>query len=194
MKKIILLLLIAFLCMAFVPVTPEESAKNNAAVEIAIKDFLKTRHSKKHEVFTIYLNDASNDMIALSIFNPLNKFYIDLDVDTLGMKHYGTRHVIKNKKLFYWDDPNYGLTQELVDALYKYDQLDTITLENGVVVSTGGGASMHYFFCKNDLSVYKQVFTRFPFSWYKSHPLRCVNSSGEKMPVEYKQPKPFSVQ
>ncbi|MDR1517840.1 MAG: hypothetical protein LBS52_07095 [Dysgonamonadaceae bacterium] len=83
-------------------------------------------------------------------------------------------------KLFFWDDPNYGLTEEMIKVLMDYNIADL--LENSEVNHILGqewqgidrrtkGAD--YYFCKENLNNYKRVITSAAAGWYEPPKLKC---------------------
>lgn len=189
MKNLLLAIVFtALFCSAASPPDGKQKvAAPDAVVEIA--DFLKCRVSKKHNVFSVNIYDRdeyetyeiSEDITTLSI-SPAEttrpQYYITL-ADTLGSTRLPTRHVVKNGKLFYWDDPDYGLTEETIRTFLEFnlaeplDISDLALLLGQEVWGDERTKAAHYYFCKNNLSSYKRVITSIAIGWYNPPKLRC---------------------
>jgi len=83
-----------------------------------------------------------------------------------------SRYIIKNGKLFYWQDKNYPVTEEMIAVLWEYNllQTDLIIPEFSIDDSKKGA---HYYFCKNDLLKYKKVITNIGLGYYKPPEFKC---------------------
>jgi hypothetical protein len=82
-----------------------------------------------------------------------------------------TRYVIKKGKLFYWRDKNYPITEELISVLRKNNLLEDYDMfPNGFDDSKKGA---DYYFCKNNLSIYKRVISRLAPGGYEPPKLKC---------------------
>ena len=152
------------------------TGNRNDAVNNAVTDFLRSNLSKKGDTFIVYFADINEDVIALGIGSSDFKVWVYPE-DTIGSHRIFTRHLIKDGKLFYWDDPDYGLTQEMIDALVAFDHVDSTNFYGQVAYPSYGinekekGAD--YYFCKDDLTNYKRVITNIAIGWYDPPKLRC---------------------
>lgn len=193
MKKIILgLFATALFCSAFTPPAEQKTAVNDTAVEIAIMDYLKYKSNKPFSTFDVEIDVISeyapykiNEQVTVIDISPgFRKIYVT-SVDTIGSTRIPTRHIIKNGKLFYWHDPNYGLTEEMVKVLFQFNIADSIDLadlfatqdertDNYIHYQDDKKAKVAtYYFCKKNLNNYKRVITNIATGWYKPPKLKC---------------------
>ncbi len=178
-------------CSALAPPIHQRKSIQDNAIEIAIEDYLKCRLSKPYNAFLVWIDGISeyapykidDDLIFIDISPAFYKVYIT-PVDTLGSTRVPTRHTIKNGKLFYWHDPDYGLTEEMVDIFHQFNVADSIRLEEIFTrqdertdsyyqVKNHSKRGAHYYFCKNNPSNYKRVITNIATGWYKPPTIRC---------------------
>ena len=89
-------------------------------------------------------------------------------------------------KLFLWNDDDYPITEELLDALHRYnlfvdydtflkneglpDDIGIIILDNPVDDSKKG---INYFFCKNNLTIYKKVISSSALGYFDIPKIKC---------------------
>lgn len=170
------------------PVLPEN--RIDAAIEIAITDFLKCRLKRHHNAFSIRMYERgeydryeiNDDLIAISI-SPREttdpQYYFTL-ADSVGSMRLPTRHMIKGGKLFYWHDSEHVLTSETIAAFKEYNvAADSLSLPDHFsllgleVYGDDFQKAAQYYFCKNDLSNYKRVITSTAMGWYEPPRLRC---------------------
>lgn len=194
MKKSLTIVILAALCysVASQPIS-DKNANCNTAFEIAITDFLKCGLCKKYNVFYVSVSDRNGyerykintDILTINIFptetkNRTMPFYYITQADSVGSKRLPTKHIIKNGKLFYWHDSEYGLTEEMIKVLIDYnvaDSLETSEIDHilgqewqGIDEKTKGA---DYYFCKNNLNNYKRVITNIGIGEYKPPKLKC---------------------
>jgi hypothetical protein len=81
-------------------------------------------------------------------------------------------YVVKDGKLFYWWDENYPVTEEIISILRKYNLLQTDLIIPDFSTNDDHKRK-HYYFCKNDLSIYKRVITKVSLGNYKPPQLKC---------------------
>lgn len=190
MKKLLLIIFfVALCCSATRPIERGKYATNDVVIETAIEDFLRCKSSKDHNVFSILINFHSehspykieDDIVTLSILPKETtdpQYYITL-VDTLGSTRLPTRHVIKDGKLFYWHDPDYGLTKETIEAFLEFNLAERLEISDlsfllgQEVYGDERTKAAQYYFCKNDLTNYKRVITNIAIGWYKPPRLKC---------------------
>lgn len=165
------------------------TAAQEVAVEKAISDFLKCKLSKKHNAFSVSIYERGeydpyeigDDLITVSILGTITEipYYRITLVDTLGSTRLPTRHVIKDGKLFYWYDSDYGLTEETIKVFLEYDLAELMDISDLCLLLgqegylDGGVKSADYYFCKQDLSNYKRVITSIATGWYKPPKVKC---------------------
>ncbi len=190
MKKILALLIFtAFICSAMNPPVVPHIAAHNDAIEIAITDFLKCSLRKKYSAFYVSIYDRgeydryeiSDNLIVISILpseTSAPQYYIT-PIDTIGSTRLPTRHLIKDGKLFYWHDSDYGLTEETIRVFREYnlaDQYENSRLDDifgQEVYGDDFAKSAQYYMCKNDPTNYKRVITNIATGWYEPPKLKC---------------------
>ena len=190
MKRLLLLFIsIILFCSASFP----QKNQNEEAIDIAITDFLKSKLSKRSNVFrvSIYEKDhydgyeINEDLLVISIFPNDTKtrtmplYYLTF-MDTIGSVRLPTRYMEKNGILFYWRDKDYGLTEETIKVFLDYYVVDLLEnsecdflfgMELSGIPEFVKGA--HYYFCKNDLNKFKSVKTILAARWYKPPKIKC---------------------
>lgn len=106
-------------------------------------------------------------IVAVSIMESDYQFYYSVKTDPLP-----TRYIIKDGKLFYWWDKDYPVTEEIIAILRRYDRLQNeIIIPDSNLDDSQKGAT--YFFCRNDLSIYKRIITNKAIGGYKVPTLKC---------------------
>ncbi len=194
MKKILLLLLLTMLfCSSSPPPIMQRTSAYDTAIEIAIEDYLKCRLSKHFCAFIVWVDEISeyapykinDELIVIDISPAFHRTHITPLVDTIGSVRLPTRHIIKNGKLFYWYDPNYGLTEKMVNVLFQFNVADSIDLlAPSITLDDYTDNYIHhqvdektkistYYFCKNNLNKYKRVITNIATGWYKPPKIKC---------------------
>lgn len=183
-----LLIFIAFICSGMSQPVMLESTTLDIARENAISDFLKCRLSRKSSVFSVSMYERGThdryeivDDIIVVLISPIENtepYYRITLVDTLGSTRLPTRHIIKNGKLFYWHDPDFGLTEEVINAFLEFNLAQPINISDlsmllGYEGYYGNTEAAQYYFCKNDLSNYKRVITGIAPGWYKPPKVNC---------------------
>ena len=190
MKRLLLLFIsIILFCSASFP----QKNQKEEAIDIAITDFLKSKLSKRSNVFrvSIYEKDhydgyeINEDLLVISIVPENTKtrimplYYLTF-MDTIGSVRLPTRYEEKNGILFYWSDKDYGLTEETIKVFLDYYVVDL--LENSEYDFLFGMERSgipefvkiaHYYFCKNDLNKFKSVKTILAARWYKPPKIKC---------------------
>jgi len=103
--------------------------------------------------------------------------YFYTEETTVGSKgKLPSRYIEKNGKLFYWWDKDYPLTEDMLAVLWKYDLLfdntnEFLTFPQFSTNDKQKGA--HYYFCKNDLSIFKKVVTNRAIGFYDPPEIKC---------------------
>ena len=89
--------------------------------------------------------------------------------------------MIKEGKLFYWYDRLNGLTEDLVNAFYSFNIIDTIDVGFNYNFQDGfeNPKFAVYFFCKDDLTKYKkriitsELSSLWDYPWYRKLRINC---------------------
>jgi hypothetical protein len=204
MKRLLLAIIsTGFLCSALSQPVARITKSHNEAFGIAIIDFLKCGLSKKSNVFFVGIYEKgecdryeiSNDLIVATIGSVDNTdtfswfddilgedityhpYFITL-ADTLGSKRLPTKHVIKDGKLFYWYDSDYGLTEEMIKVLLDNNLAERINVSDisylGLIGKNQDFVDVaDYYLCKNNPRNYKRVRSKIATGWYKPPTVRC---------------------
>lgn len=106
-----------------------------------------------------------DNIIALGIAASYSRFPL---FDSLGVNrrdHLPSRFYEVDEKIFYWYDDNYIATDSNIEQLlrfniaeYIYDEKDQYLDE---IRFSKAGKSATYYICRNDLTIYKRVITKF---------------------------------
>lgn len=179
-KLFIGLIILSFCCSAIKDSDNNANLRNEAII-IAIEDFLDNCSLQKTDnAFEANVYIENDDILVLGISGTYGFKIYPSSKDTIGAEtrifpsHYIERN---NKLIYYWVDSINVLTEEIVKVLAKYNQIDSsyVNYENAypdyLLDESIKGAD--YYFCKNDLSIYKRVVTRIAMGWYDPPKLNC---------------------
>ena len=152
--------------------------KQDSIFHIRIQDTLKHYTLQRNQGALKWICDSVYaNLFVINIIPSINKLFYLPDAVVGSKGKLPSRYVIVKGKLFYWDDDDYPLTEETLSVLKKYDALtDMINdgmLPETVIDDSQKGAS--YYFCKNNLSIYKKVITNLSTGFYNPPKLRCRN-------------------
>lgn len=95
------------------------------AVSNAIIDFVNTsKYFERDSVFEVGVAEREGYYI-ISIAGAYNKIYPQIR-DSIGAKDdiFPTKFQIRDGKLFYWNDPDQAITQEMLDVLTRFNHID----------------------------------------------------------------------
>lgn len=167
----------------------------DVAINNSITDFINTsKLFKADSVFTIAITDKE-DRYIIGIGEAVNKIYPYIR-DTIGAKNnlFPTKYIIREGKLFYWNDPEQEITQELIDVLSQYDAIDLdwrdreynkpLNISDGEhgeniyippTVIDDAQKGLIYHICKNNFTIYKKTGFDTILRHYKQPKLRCYN-------------------
>ena len=178
--KLFIGLIILFFCCSTMKKGDDDGNLRNEAITIAINDFLDNCSLRETDsVFRVYIDIDNDDILGLSISGTYGIKICPSFKDTIGAETriFPSHYIEKDNKLIYWRDSIHILTEEIVKVLVKYNQIDSsyIDDENAypdyLLDESIKGAD--YYFCKNDLSIYKRVVTRIAMGWYDPPKLNC---------------------
>lgn len=132
------------------------------AINNAVIDFLKISSLvKKDTIFYVSYKELTPQVIGVSIIGTKDKFYIDGDKPVNRLP---TNYIEYKNKLFYWYNNNTEFNKEsIINKLkeYKVIEYDAEIFERSIDDNKQG---VNYYFCRNDLSVYKKEKTNLPIS------------------------------
>jgi hypothetical protein len=158
----------------------KEKGNYEQAIENSIIDFLNTSNlSKRDKVFSLNINDVSNDILSISIIGNHNKIFPNSDTQIgKSTNIIPTKYIEKNGKLFYWYDSQEILTIAIVKKLSNYKVIDSVNVKGLVVLGDydidDSKKGVSYFFCKMNLKKYKKVTTSIAFGYFDIPKLNCV--------------------
>lgn len=174
-----------------------EQARMNAIIDFANsgyktpRKYLERRNGKAFDVFWIYEYEKAKDSVPnkyLLTFFPENQGYIALRAwDTIGKSTstFPTKYVEYNNKLFLWHDSLIPLSREVIDVIYSYGILDSISIKRNLgllpedfedtrMVRTDHSLKgVDYYICKGNISKYKKVKTNIGIGYYTPPKLDC---------------------
>lgn len=162
--------------------TIAKSSLHDAAIQTALYDFICSERSKD-SVFSISIYDPpvvlrwsdergrwvlKKQLDELIMVRILPSDFVFLLVDTTKVKdirsHIPNRFVTIDDKFFYWEDNNYPVIKEVIDAFEKRGLLYRLSdpskyLEYWDIAFkiSDDAVGVDYFFCKNNLSIYKKM-------------------------------------
>lgn len=153
-KRILLLILIiVHLC----GLVNAQQRYLNDAVNIAIDDFSQIHKFRvgKYSVFDVMVNDCDN-FWKIYIIGELNKLPV---YDERVRGKYPTRYRIVNNHLYYWQDSEYLVSDEMVRALADFNVTDSLYYEpshNLNRYTDDGDCGRVYYICKCNINRYKR--------------------------------------
>lgn len=150
----------------------------NDAVNNAITDFVHTsKWSKKDSIFTVTITDINEENVNVTIAIADDDVYPNSKNKVGTYDHtFPTRYIVKNGKLFYWNDTTQFITQDIISILEKYNHIDYRWSELPEIIGgvhNDGAEGVVYYFCKNDLTNYKKSGVSNIRKHYKTPILKC---------------------
>lgn len=163
-KKLIILFTfsISFINCSTVRSQLKSDGNQDVAIQNAIIDFEKTRLYKDGIVFKVNKKNLDENLIFVEIIEGEENKYLYSMSKPITDNILPSRYFEKNGKLFIWWDDQYKINQEMFDVLKKYNMLKDD--EGGWIsildpISDDNKKGAEYFFCKNDLTIYKRFIT-----------------------------------
>ena len=198
MRNIFLIIIISCLlsgCKSSIVIPQKETYQTEDFINVAISDFVsKCSLFKKDSVFKVSVEDT---LVKLSFQSEQSRWVLDtvyqnvLVVEILGLmdtkEWYFSDAVIGSKgelpsrydivkgKLFFWEDDDYPLTEEILSVFKRYNIL-TEMMERGALPDNpinDAAKAADYYFCRNDVSNYKRVVTHVATGYYEPPKLKC---------------------
>jgi len=148
------------------------------AIENSIIDFSHTSKLwKKNMVFSIKVTDLDEKIIVAIVAADDYDIYPRKE-NKIGTfdSIFPTKYVVKNNKLFYWNDSTQAITQDIISVLEKYNKIDWHWEQESAFppyLRDDGIEGVIYYFCKNDLINYKKSGVSNIRRHYKSPILKC---------------------
>lgn len=152
-----------------------KSFRRGAAFEVSfMENYYVFSLTKKSDGTYAWLPDKSYpEIYGVSILRGSTKFAYD--PSDIGKVSKTVPSVVtkKNDKLFYWWDDGTTLTKKTVDTLSEFGLIDdsneTLNYSND-----DSQKAMHYYFCKNDLSRHRRVYSDKALGYYAPPNLNCA--------------------
>ena len=200
--KVSSLLLIILICLeACVSLKSEikHAGGQDEAIHNAILDISNTnKFYKKYSAFSVWFYDTLykpvlekrddrnyawidgepyDGLIAVRISGESGyQFVLTLKAKVGSIGILPSRFIEKNGKLFYWWDDNYPFTDTGLALLKKYHLLKDDSTSSSLSISIDESKKgAHYYFCRNNLSMYKKKITNIAIGYYKPPVLYCDN-------------------
>lgn len=153
----------------------QQKGEGNEAIISAIHDFsMSSSLFRQGSVFFVWLEDHS-DIYSVSIGSPAVKVLYDKSLGTSGFR-LPSHVLVVDDRLFYWWEDGVEPSSNVIDMLKKYE----------ILQDNQGGAilfpdkfdhvmkkSMHYYFCKNNISNFRSVKTTKALGYYNAPILKC---------------------
>jgi hypothetical protein len=153
------------------------------AINFAISDFSKIKKLYKHDStfwISLYRVPKNDNIVVVEIVgNSIGKLLLTRDVKVGTKGRFPSRYLVKNGKLFFWEDKDVPLTSEALAVFKQYDLLqhdDNGRRKTASFTIDESKKGAHYYFCKNNFSVYKRVITNIGVGYYTAPLIKC---SGE---------------
>lgn len=183
MKKMLIIIILSFStsCSSWKDNLHKTGDENNA-IQNVISDFTQTSYLyKQHKVFSISLQEINQTKIVIGILPTEDKF-LPMPEDTIGNKrnYIPTNFFVKEGKLFYWNDSNKSLSEEIVNLLHQFNLIDSININGFIEIPEGAmiiderQKGVDYYLCRNNLKNYKKVTTRIGYGYYPAPQLNCA--------------------
>ena len=198
MRNIFLIIIISCLlsgCKSSIVIPQKETYQTEDFINVAISDFVsKCSLFKKDSVFKFSVEDT---LVKLSFQSEQSRWVLDtvyqnvLVVEILGLMdtkewyfsdavigskgELPSRYAIVKGKLFFWEDDDYPLTEEILSVFKRYNIL-TEMMERGALPDNpinDAAKAADYYFCRNDVSNYKRVVTHVATGYYEPPKLKC---------------------
>ena len=197
MRNIFLIIISCLLsgCKSSIVILQKETYQTEDFINVAISDFVsKCSLFKKDSVFKVSVEDT---LVKLSFQSEQSRWVLDtvyqnvLVVEILGLMDtkewyfsdavigskgkLPSRYVIVKGKLFFWEDDDYPLTEEILSVFKRYNIL-TEMMERGALPDNpinDAAKAADYYFCRNDVSNYKRVVTHVATGYYEPPKLKC---------------------
>lgn len=174
--------------------TLSASGDIDITINNSITDFINT--SKLFKVDSVFAIDIieNEDIYVIGIGGAVNKIYPYIR-DTIGAKNdlFPTKYLIRKGKLFYWNDPEQKITQEIIDVLSTYNAIDLdwrdreynipLNITDGEygenvyippMVIDDAQKGIVYYICKNNFAIYKKTGFNTIYYHYKQPKLECI--------------------
>ena len=170
-----------------------ENARINVIIDFANtyktpNRYLKRRQGKSFSVFSFIRGKSLDDnTYLLSILPNVESVAMSIE-DELGKiprSYFPNKYIVKEDKLFLWNDGLTPLQSDVLDAMNKFGVLDStdIKMELGLLPDNFEDTRMitiddrlesyNYFVCRSEVSEFKKVVTYKAFGNYQTPKINC---------------------
>lgn len=149
-----------------------QNGNYEAAIKNAIIDFSHSSYATKNRTYIIGFREYKTNIIGVSILEDDNKIYI---VNGSPLGRLKDQYIEYNGKLFYWYDEKKGKDSNIKKKLLEYNvikRVDSLT-ENMGYIRDDAKKAINYYFCKNNLSIYKKEKTSVAMPREMKNDLNC---------------------
>jgi len=151
--------------------------KENIAFSVTFYDSVFTLSISQNEDQIYYpkIQQSHYELVGVSIL-PMEDIFFLPPEPKVGNKNFPNKFLEKEGKLFYWYDSEYYLTQQAINIFIKYnliqfDETNQIIYPELAIDDKQKGVD--YFFCRQDLKIYKKVKTNIGIGYYPPPKLKC---------------------
>lgn len=150
-----------------------QNGNNEIAIKNAIIDFYNTSYLvKKDKVFNLYSKEYNSGIVGVSIIGNINKIYV---VNGSPEGRIKDQYIEYKGRLFCWYDDEKGRDPNIIKKLSEYKVIDSVkafTEDMGYLTDDKKkGAS--YYFCKDNLLIYKKETTSIAMPREMKNDLNC---------------------
>lgn len=162
MKKQILIFSLIFFVQSCTTWKKEliQTGNKETAIRNAIVDFYYTSSlAKKGEVFNIYTyREYNSGIIGIGITENINKIYI---INGSPQGRIENQYIEYKGKLFCWYDDKKERDPKIIEKLSEYKVIDSVKVltEDMGYIRDDAKKAVNYYFCKDNLSIYKKETT-----------------------------------
>ncbi|MEG0926851.1 hypothetical protein [Chryseobacterium sp.] len=161
MKKYFLILtLLGYSCSGWKKELVEKES-DEIAFKNAIVDFCNTSSLvKKDNVFSISFKEYSSKAIGISIMGNVNNIYI---YQNSPQSRIPDQYIEYNNKLFCWYDDKKNKNPNIIKKLSEYKVIDSVKVltEDMGYIRDDAKKGVNYYFCKDNLLIFKKEETSF---------------------------------
>lgn len=156
MKKNFLIISLVFFSFSCSTWKNELAQKGNyeIAIKNAVLDFCHTSTlAKKDKTFSLSYKEYETGIIGISILGDTNKIYV---INGSSQRRIQDQYVEYDNKLFYWYDSKKN--SNIVKKLSEYKVIDSVKVlqeDMGYVIDDKKDG-INYYFCKDNLLIYKK--------------------------------------
>lgn len=149
----------------------------NDAIKNAISDFIHTesRLLKSDNTFLVSTDTIGSSIVVTIMGDPNAILLITEEDGSYSYRAFPTMLVETNGKLFFGYDKTKNVTDTIVNTLYRYNFVDTMIVNTHIPdrIINDAKKGVIYYFCENDLSIYKKIDANTLTKYYKPPQIKC---------------------